>query len=83
VIVGLMAGIGFSLAMYLYRTSRPHIAIIGQVPGTQSFKNIDRQEVVTTPEILSVRVDESLFFPNASFLENKTGEMVASNPEVK
>jgi SulP family sulfate permease len=78
-----MAGIGFSLTMYLYRTSEPHIAVIGQVPGTQSFKNVDRQEVVTTPEILSVRVDESLFFPNASFLENKTGEMVASNPEVK
>jgi len=83
VIAGLMAGIGFSLAMYLYRTSKPHMAVIGQVPGTQSFKNVDRQEVVTTPEILSVRVDESLFFPNASFLENRTGEMVALNPDVK
>jgi SulP family sulfate permease len=83
VIAGLMAGIGISLAMYLYRTSRPHMAIIGQVPGTQSFKNIDRQEVVTSPLILSARVDESLFFPNARFLENRIGEMVASNPEVK
>jgi sulfate permease, SulP family len=83
VIVGLIAGIGTSLMMYLYRTSRPHIAIIGQVSGTQSFKNIDRQEVVTNSQILSVRVDESLFFPNARFLENHISEMVASNPEIK
>ena len=48
VIVGLIAGIGTSLMMYLYRTSKPHVAIVGQVPGTQSFKNIDRHEVVTS-----------------------------------
>jgi SulP family sulfate permease len=83
VIVGLIAGIGTSLMMYLYRTSRPHMAIIGQVSGTQSFKNVDRQEVVTSSQILSARVDESLFFPNARFLENRISEMVASNPEIK
>jgi len=79
----LMAGIGISLAMYLYRTSKPHMAIIGQVPGTQSFKNIDRQEVVTSSQILSARVDESLFFPNARFLENRISEMIVSNPDIK
>jgi len=83
VIVGLIAGIGFSLMMYLYRTSRPHMAIVGQLPGTQSFKNIDRKEVVTSSQILSTRIDESLFFPNARYLENRIGEMVAANPEIK
>jgi sulfate permease, SulP family len=83
VIAGLIAGIGISLAMYLYRTSKPHMAIIGQVPGTQSFKNIDRQEVVTSSQILSARVDESLFFPNARFLENRISEMIVSNPDIK
>jgi SulP family sulfate permease len=83
VIVGLIAGIGTSLMMYLYRTSKPHIAIVGQVSGTQSFKNIDRQEVVTSSQILSARVDESLFFPNARFLESRVNELVASNSEIK
>ena len=46
VIAGLIAGIGISLMMYLYRTSRPHIAVIGQVPGTQSFRNIERHDDV-------------------------------------
>ena len=64
VIYGLMAGIGASLMLYLYRTSKPHIAVIGQVPGTQSFKNIERQEAVTTSQVVSLRIDESIYFPN-------------------
>lgn len=83
VIAGLVVGIGISLMMYLYRTSRPHMAIVGQVPGTQHFRNIKRHDVVTTPQIVSARIDESLYFPNARFLEARVSEMVASNPEVK
>jgi len=83
VIVGLIAGIGVSLMMYLYRTSKPHVAIVGQVPGTQHFRNIDRHEVVTSARIVSMRIDESLFFPNVKFLENKVNEVVAENPEMR
>jgi len=83
VIAGLIAGIGISLMMYLYRTSRPHMAIVGQVPGTQHFRNINRHKVVTIPKIVSLRIDESLYFPNARFLETRVSELVASNPEVK
>jgi len=83
VIAGLIAGIGISLMMYLYRTSRPHTAIVGQVPGTQHFRNIDRHKVVTAPQVVSARIDESLYFPNARFLEARVSEIVASHPEVK
>jgi sulfate permease, SulP family len=82
VIIGLIAGIGISLMMYLYRTSRPHVAIVGQVPGTQHFRNIDRHDVVTSSRIVSMRIDESLYFPNARFLETKVNEIVASNPGI-
>lgn len=83
VIPGLIAGIGISLLMYLYRTSRPHVAIVGQIPGTQHFRNIDRHEVVTTDQVVSMRIDESLYFPNARFLESKVSEIVASNKDIK
>ena len=59
------------------------MAIIGQVPGTQSFKNIDRHEVVTSPEVISMRMDESLYFPNVRFLESKVSEMIAQIPDVR
>jgi sulfate permease, SulP family len=80
VIVGLIAGIGASLMMYLYSTSRPHVAIVGQVPGTQSFKNVDRHKVVTSDKVVSMRIDESIYFPNAKFLESRINEMVATRP---
>jgi SulP family sulfate permease len=84
VIAGLMAGIGISLMMYLYRTSRPHVCEIGQIPGTQSFRNTGRyDDVVTSPRIVSMRIDESIYFPNARLLETQVNELVASNPEIQ
>ena len=66
--MGIIAGVGLSIGLHLYRTSKPHVAVVGQVPGTEHFRNIDRHDVVTLPEVFSVRVDESLYFPNARFL---------------
>jgi SulP family sulfate permease len=83
VIAGLIAGIGTSIMMYLYRSSRPHMAVVGQIPGTQHFKNIERNEVVTTSQIVSMRMDESLYFANARFLEAQVNEMVALYPNMK
>jgi SulP family sulfate permease len=83
VIAGLIAGIGTSLLLYLYRTSKPHTAIVGQIPGTEQFRNIEHNEVITESEIVSLRMDESLYFANAKFLETKVNELVASQPEMK
>jgi len=80
---GLVAGVGLSIFLHLYRTSRPHVAILGQVPGTEHFLNVDRHAVVTSPEILSLRVDASLYFPNARFLEEQVNEAVAAHPAVR
>lgn len=80
---GLMAGVGLSLALHLWRTSRPHVAEVGQVPGTGHFRNINRYEVVTTPDVLTLRVDESLYFPNARYLEELVQTRIAEQPEIR
>lgn len=80
---GIIAGVGLSLLLFLWRTSRPHVAIVGQVPGTEHFRNVLRHPVVTDPSILSIRVDESLYFANARFLEDTIYDAVASRPELK
>ncbi|MGB8812920.1 MAG: sulfate permease [Paracoccaceae bacterium] len=77
---GITAGVILSLVLHLYRTSRPHVAIVGQVPGTEHFRNIDRHAVVTAPDVLSIRIDESLYFPNARFLEDTIYAAIAQNP---
>ena len=80
---GLIAGVGLSIFLHLYKTSRPHVAVVGQIPGTGTFRNVERHGVVTDPEILSLRVDESLYFPNARFMEDLINNKVAANPEIR
>jgi SulP family sulfate permease len=80
---GLLAGVGLSIFLHLYHTSKPHVAVVGQIPGTEHFRNVTRHTVVTDPEIVSLRVDASLYFPNARFLEDMVNDAVAANPAVR
>jgi len=79
---GLIVGVAVSIGMHLYKTSRPHVAVVGQIPGTTHFRNVKRHDVVTDPTIFSLRVDESLYFPNARFLEDQINGAVAAHPDV-
>ncbi len=67
---GVSAGVALSILVHLYVSSRPHIAEVGLVPGTEHFRNIHRHNVQTDPRILTLRLDESLYFANARFLED-------------
>lgn len=80
---GIVAGVTLSIALYLWRTSRPHIAVVGQVPGTEHFRNVKRHAVITSPAVLSVRVDESLYFANARYLEDWLYDEVARRAEIR
>ncbi len=80
---GIIAGVSLSIFLHLYRSSRPHFAIVGQVPGTEHFRNVKRHRVVTDPSVLSIRMDESLYFPNARFLEDTILNAVAADPRIR
>jgi len=80
---GLLVGVALSIFLHLYSTSRPHVAVVGQIPGTMNFRNVTRHTVVTDHEILSLRVDASLYFPNARFIEDYINGAVAANPAVR
>ena len=80
---GLVVGVGVSLALYLLRTSQPHIAMVGLVPGTEHFRNVLRHPVKTSPRLLSLRVDASLYFANARNLEDRINDSVAALPELQ
>ncbi len=80
---GLIAGVAASVVLLLYRTSRPHIAVVGQVPGTEHYRNVLRHKVIVQSAILGLRVDESLYFANARFLEDTIAAQVAMRPGLK
>jgi SulP family sulfate permease len=80
---GVMAGVGLSLALFLRRASRPHAAIVGRVPETEHFRNVKRHKVFTDPRILTIRIDESLTYLNARWLEEFVLEEIAAHPKLK
>ncbi len=68
--VGVATGVLLSLMLFVWKTSRPHVAEVGQVPGSQHFRNIHRHKVITDPAIVTLRIDESLYFANARRMED-------------
>ncbi|MDI9246303.1 sulfate permease [Marinobacter sp. CHS3-4] len=79
---GILAGVGLSIGLFLYRTSQPHSAVIGLVPGTEHFRNVRRHKVELCPRVTFLRIDESLYFANARFLEDTVMELVANQAEM-
>lgn len=69
--MGVASGVLLSIWLHIYRTSKPHIAEVGLVEGTEHFRNIDRFDVQTSERLLNLRQDESLFFANAGQLEDR------------
>lgn len=81
--VGVSAGVALSVLLFLFKTSRPHIAEVGLVPGTEHFRNINRHKVLTNPALLTIRIDESLYFANARFLEDYVYDRVVGDDALK
>ena len=81
--LGVTTGVVLSLLLHLYNTSRPHFAVVGQVPGTQHYRNVNRHAVVTSSCMLTIRIDESLYFANARFLEDTVYCVIGNRPDLE
>ena len=81
--IGIASGVLASILMHLYKTSQPHVAVIGRVAGTEHFRNVERHDVETFDNILSIRIDESLYFANTRFLEELIFSLMAKKPQLE
>ena len=68
--LGVLAGVVASVALHIYKSIHPHIAVVGAVAGTEHFRNVQRHNVITHQNLVSIRVDESLYFANVGYLED-------------
>ncbi len=82
---GIGLGVILSLAMVIYRSTRPHVAALGQAPGTRIYRNLKRfDHLIERPDLLVYRFDADLFFANASFFKDSLEEFVrAKGPQLK
>ncbi|MCP8690490.1 SulP family inorganic anion transporter [Marinobacterium sedimentorum] len=80
---GVIIGVVLSLLLYLHRTSRPHSAIVGRMPDTEHFRNVERHEVETDPALCILRIDEGLYFANTRFLEDRIYAQMAAQKSLR
>ncbi|MGJ7916287.1 SulP family inorganic anion transporter [Massilia sp. LXY-6] len=77
---GVMLGLLLSLGATIWRESRPHIAVLGRIPGTEHFRNIERYDAETRSGVLLLRVDAGLFFGNVEAVTAHVEEELDLHP---
>lgn len=80
---GILLGVVSSLLILAWRISRPHVAIVGRVGDSEIYRNVLRHEVQTWPTAVAMRVDESLYFANATYLEELVMQLLADEPAME
>lgn len=80
---GILIGAASTILLHLWRTSRPHMAVVGRVPGTGYFLNVQRHTVQTLPHVLLLRIDESLTFANTKYIEEYVLNAVAERSQLR
>lgn len=81
--LALLAGVLGAAGILLRGTARPHWAEVGRIAGTEVFRNVKRFEVETRPQVLAVRVDESLLFTNSRWLSETLCGEAAQRPALQ
>ncbi|NHZ91711.1 STAS domain-containing protein [Massilia sp. CCM 8733] len=81
--VGVVLGVLLSLGTLIWRASRPHIAVLGRIAGTEHFRNIERYPAGTVPDVLMLRIDANLFFGNVEAVNARIEDELALHPAAR
>lgn len=79
---GVLVGVVLAMALHIRMTLKPHMAIVGRIPGTEHYRDSARFNVETSETIKTLRIDESLYYANARYLEDMVAGLVADSPEM-
>lgn len=78
---GVLIGIGLSVVSVMYRTSRPNVAVLGNLPGSHSYRDLSNfEDARRVNDVLILRIDASFYFANAEYLRDVILSRVASEP---
>ena len=80
---GVVIGVVLSMGTLIWRASRPHIAVLGRIAGTEHFRNVDRYPAETVPGLLIMRIDANLFFGNVEAVSERIEEEIARHPSTR
>ncbi|MBT8194835.1 MAG: solute carrier family 26 protein [Bacteroidia bacterium] len=80
---GILLGVVLSIALVIYKVSYPHVAVLGNVPGTDEFRNIRRfADLETYEDKLILRFDAQLYFANSNYFKDFVISSIHKNPRI-
>lgn len=78
---GILIGAGLAIVLYLYRTMKPRVAVLGRF-GDGTLRDVKvNPDIPTSPHIIAIRFDGSLYFANVSYFEDSVLEAVSRKPD--
>ena len=80
---GVMIGVLLSMANLIWRASRPHIAVLGRIAGSEHFRNIERYPAETLADVLMLRIDANLFFGNVEAVNARVEDELNAHPAAR
>jgi SulP family sulfate permease len=80
---GVVLGVMLSMGNLIWRASRPHIAVLGRIAGSEHFRNIERHPAQTMPLVLMLRIDANLFFGNVEAVNARIEEELKAHPKTE
>ena len=80
---GVVIGVLLSMGTLIWRASRPHIAVLGRIAGSEHFRNVERYPGGTHPALLILRVDAFLFFGNIDAVVGRIDDELAARPQLR
>ncbi len=79
---GVLAGVVLAMALHINATLQPHMPLVGRFRGTEHYRDAARFNVETNEIVKTLRIDESLYYANARYLEDKVARVVADSPDM-
>lgn len=79
---GVLIGVVLAMALHIKGTLQPHMPLVGRFPGTEHYRDADRFNVETNDHVKTLRIDESLYYANARYLEDKVAKLIVDNPNM-
>ena len=80
---GVVIGVLLSMGTLIWRASRPHIAVLGRIPNSEHFRNVERYEAQTLPDVLLLRIDAGLFFGNVEAVTERVEDELRGHPTAR
>jgi len=80
---GILMGAGLAVLLYLWRTMKPRVVVLGRHPDGVLRDVQKNPDLPTSPEVLALRFDSTLYFANAAFFESQVLDELAKKPTAR